>query len=304
MLRPSLAAVAAIALAGCGARSSLFEPLGATATTASSSSAGGAGGQDTGGQGAGGHATGGGGQKPVVCGDGVLDHGEECDLGPENRDALALTVSQGAWSAEALPIDRVGDVVLFYTYQDGSSHTLLEVVNESRAYLYRDKSTGVLSLVLNHGIDQITSGEDQPEGRVSMSIAGVPAEAFVAVTDDDPTEFGRDSTDSAFGNWHFIHSTDGGVLSALPFPGDWTIRIDAKLAQGISTWSWVGPDEQRSPLAFDGTLVISARSTRSPCRTDCTLPVCGDGRVDAGEVCDDGNTNGGDGCAADCKSLD
>jgi cysteine-rich repeat protein len=30
-------------------------------------------------------------------------------------------------------------------------------------------------------------------------------------------------------------------------------------------------------------------------------PCCGDGRVDAGEQCDDGNTAGGDGCSSDCK---
>jgi cysteine-rich repeat protein len=33
------------------------------------------------------------------------------------------------------------------------------------------------------------------------------------------------------------------------------------------------------------------------------VPACGDGILDGGEVCDDGNTVGGDGCAADCSSL-
>ena len=37
------------------------------------------------------------------------------------------------------------------------------------------------------------------------------------------------------------------------------------------------------------------------CASDCqTLEVCGNAFVDLGEVCDDGNTNGGDGCAFDC----
>jgi cysteine-rich repeat protein len=34
------------------------------------------------------------------------------------------------------------------------------------------------------------------------------------------------------------------------------------------------------------------------------LPLCGDGRLDVGEVCEDGNIVGGDGCAADCRSFD
>ena len=40
------------------------------------------------------------------------------------------------------------------------------------------------------------------------------------------------------------------------------------------------------------------------CAADCTIeppvPFCGDGNVDSGEECDDGNTDDGDGCAADC----
>jgi cysteine-rich repeat protein len=36
------------------------------------------------------------------------------------------------------------------------------------------------------------------------------------------------------------------------------------------------------------------------CRTNCTLGRCGDGVLDPGEICDDGNTVAGDGCRADC----
>ena len=36
------------------------------------------------------------------------------------------------------------------------------------------------------------------------------------------------------------------------------------------------------------------------CRNDCTLPECGDGMVDPGEECDDGNTNNDDDCRNDC----
>ena len=34
------------------------------------------------------------------------------------------------------------------------------------------------------------------------------------------------------------------------------------------------------------------------------LPVCGDGILDPGEECDDGNTNDGDGCSSDCQSSE
>ncbi len=38
------------------------------------------------------------------------------------------------------------------------------------------------------------------------------------------------------------------------------------------------------------------------CRNDCRLPACGDGVLDAGEQCDDGNPFNGDGCRDDCSS--
>jgi cysteine-rich repeat protein len=40
------------------------------------------------------------------------------------------------------------------------------------------------------------------------------------------------------------------------------------------------------------------------CRTNCQNPRCGDGIQDTGEICDDGNTTSGDGCSADCHSLE
>ena len=39
------------------------------------------------------------------------------------------------------------------------------------------------------------------------------------------------------------------------------------------------------------------------CPADCTRP-CGDGVLDPGEICDDGNIYDNDGCSADCLSLD
>jgi len=40
------------------------------------------------------------------------------------------------------------------------------------------------------------------------------------------------------------------------------------------------------------------------CSQRCELEVCGNGVLDPGEVCDDGNPRGGDGCSTDCKSRE
>jgi cysteine-rich repeat protein len=54
-----------------------------------------------------------------------------------------------------------------------------------------------------------------------------------------------------------------------------------------------------------GTAGVTGNSDQQPnsCRSDCALPVCGDGIVDSlnGEQCDDGNTSNNDGCLSSCR---
>ena len=40
----------------------------------------------------------------------------------------------------------------------------------------------------------------------------------------------------------------------------------------------------------------------SECSADCQTRYCGNGRIDPGELCDDGNSKAGDGCSPDCQS--
>lgn len=306
-MRRSAAVVLVVVTAGwgCGGRSSLYDSEGPTGTSSvGGTGQGGGGAAGRGGAGGAVSVGGGGGHRVEVCGDGSLDPGEDCDLGPQNLDTPALRVTQGTFFADVMPLDRVGDAKLFYSYQNGGSHTLLEAVGESRLFLYRDSSTGLLSLFANHGIDPIASGQDQPEGRLEMSFEGLPEATFVAVADDDPQELAKDSTTTATGKWHFIHNTDGGVLSGLPFPGAWSVTVTPRFLQGIASFVWIDAEEMRIELSLDEPVTITSFDARSSCRTDCTVPFCGDGVVDGGELCDDGNTQGGDGCATDCASLD
>jgi cysteine-rich repeat protein len=61
-------------------------------------------------------------------------------------------------------------------------------------------------------------------------------------------------------------------------------------------------------LALDPTAencgdgVCTGLERESTCAQDCSPFNCGDGRTEGPEVCDDGNTNGGDGCSSDCRS--
>jgi cysteine-rich repeat protein len=75
---------------------------------------------------------------------------------------------------------------------------------------------------------------------------------------------------------------------------------------GAST-PWVAPGcgngvLEADELCDDG----DANSDLSPdaCRTDCRPARCGDGALDAGEACDDGGVRGGDGCSPSCAPED
>ncbi|MFO0595291.1 MAG: DUF4215 domain-containing protein [Myxococcaceae bacterium] len=241
-----------------------------------------------------------------VCGDGVKAGSEQCDLGAANGDTPAFRITQPSGTnigTDALV--RKQTVAQFYDYRSASSHTGLEKIGESRIYLFANALTGSLSLVTTHGIDFTGPGTAQPMSTVNFDITGLPPGAAVEVADDTPSEFflGPSGSGTAFGRWSFNQNSDGGALGPLPFPGHWRITVTPSFMAGITTWGWVRHDAVRIALNMNEPITIEALDTASECRSDCTVPVCGDGRFDAGEVCDDGNTVDGDGCSADCRRL-
>src|SRR5260221_13472595 len=156
---------------------------------------------------------------------------------------------------------------------------------------------GRLHLAVPHGGDN-----NQPMAKVNMDVSGIP-QGFTVAISDDPGEFLPTGPTTASGKWNFNQNSDGGVIGGLPFPGNWTILIAPNFIQGITTWGFVKSNLQRVSLKLNETLTIQAFDSAGTCRKSCTKPRCGDGVLDGGEVCDDGNTIGGDGCAADCHTL-
>jgi cysteine-rich repeat protein len=49
---------------------------------------------------------------------------------------------------------------------------------------------------------------------------------------------------------------------------------------------------------------VNSDTAPDACRTTCRPARCGDGTKDAGEACDDGNAQPGDGCTPDCRSTE
>jgi cysteine-rich repeat protein len=238
------------------------------------------------------------------CGNGVVDPGEACDPGAE-PPLPALEVRQGTLRRPVQPLVGAVTANEFYAYGSRSGHTGFEAVNASRMYLYRWRPEAAMSLVMHHGIDEDSTGMTQPDASVVFEIAGLPSTGVVALSDDD-VEFVRSTPTTASAAWNFRENTDGGVLAGLPFPGNWQLTVTPVLFREVTDWKFLsgsGSDVtvvEELPLDLTKPVEIVASERRVMCRADCTLPRCGDGRLDPGEICDDGNALTGDGCS-DCK---
>lgn len=247
-------------------------------------------------------ATGGAGGNPNTCGDGKIDPGEQCDLGPDNAASAAFLVTQGGTSFAAVPFTRTGTSTEFYAYSSLSAHTGYEALGMSRILLYLDKSTRGLSLIVFHGVDQDSSRLEQPSSTIQFLFSGLPDSTAIDIS-DDPRELIMTSPTTATGLWNFTNNSDGGVFHGIPLPGDWTIIVEPYFIKGDWTWTWLTPDGSELHLDASQPVSIEARSTHGECRADCTVPRCGDGILDAGEVCDDGQPSIL-GCSLDCMSFD
>jgi cysteine-rich repeat protein len=101
----------------------------------------------------------------------------------------------------------------------------------------------------------------------------------------------------------FNHRTmrlpDGAFVNSL---GRYGLRqVDANVTSLCTPGTSVCGDGTRDPLCErcdDGAL--NSDTAPDACRTDCRPAQCGDGVVDAGEACDDGNRARCDGCDRDC----
>lgn len=238
------------------------------------------------------------------CGDGVLSSGEQCDLGAANADVPAFAVRQAGVERPVTLRGGRQSAVGFYAYRSASAHTGLEQVTSSNMLLHVDTLTQQhLSLVLFTGRDDDGSGATaQPDSAIVLTVRDVPAGVSVLLSDDGG-EFVAAGPGVFRGDWTFNRNTDGGVLGFLPWDTEWTVRVEPTFMRGVSVWQYysgVGAPLTLQPTA-PAELVHRVRN--AGCRADCRLPRCGDGYVDAGERCDDGNVLSGDGCRGDCGAL-
>jgi cysteine-rich repeat protein len=194
--------------------------------------------------------------------------------------------------------------VSFYDYDSASAHTGFELPNVASAFLYVDPSDNDLALFFLAGRDgDLGLPPAQPESDVEVFFRGLPLATSIAISDDSG-EVTRLSGTDARARWSFNDNSDGAVFTRLSWSESWRVVIEGTYRAGISSVRYVDGDGRGRPMVLRDAVVIEHRAGRSQCRTDCRIPRCGDGFVDGGERCDDGNTRSGDGCAADCQRFE
>jgi hypothetical protein len=109
----------------------------------------------------------------------------------------------------------------------------------SKIYLYRDSTTGELSLIMHHSafdsFDQVMS--------VDFNLEGVPEGATTALSDDIRLsgfwEFNLDNEPE--GSWIHNKNSDGGIVGQLPTDEPWCITVNPNFIQGIDRWEYQTP---------------------------------------------------------------
>lgn len=229
------------------------------------------------------------------CRDGVLDPGEECDAGEGPYAHPAIELHSNGIVIELDPVVGRQFATDYYGYRNGSGHTGNENKAGSKIYFYRPFDEAGVYLVTHHGIDFETTGFVQPTGRVEFDVTKLP-DTFTVLVSDDAGEVKKDGPTALLGRWDLGQESDGFLLGGIPFPGSWHITVEPSFVQGIDSFTALSGDGYKTGLALAETVELIASDEPGDCRRDCTVPRCGDGRLDAGEVCDDANELPSDGC--------
>ncbi|WP_223750200.1 Ig-like domain-containing protein [Myxococcus sp. XM-1-1-1] len=257
----------------------------------------------------------------VICGDGVLDGYEVCDDGNQHSGDGCSSVCEvepgytctgqpsvcdnnRAPTVEPVqattPEDTAVDITLPAADPDGDALSYTFTLPDHGTLT----GTGaVVTYTPNanfNGTDafQVTVSDGKKQARATVTVtvtpvndAPVATSAAVTVNHNTSTPVTVAATDVDGDVLGFTVTTPPahGTLSGTGAQLLYTPNADY---QGTDAFTFTANDG----VLTSNTATVSI-TVRGP-------PVCGDGFVDSGEVCDDGNRAAGDGCRADCQGLE
>ncbi|QSQ17670.1 Ig-like domain-containing protein [Myxococcus landrumensis] len=255
-----------------------------------------------------------------ICGDGKLGGAEICDDGNQLSGDGCNSVCQVepgyTCTGEPSVCDNnrapTVDPAQATTPEDTPvviSITAADPDGDTLTYSYTTPAHGTLALAgasvtytpnaNYHGADSfqvtVSDGKKQATATVSVTVtpvndAPVAASASVTVSFNTSTPITLVATDVEGDALTYTATAPAhGTLSGTGAQVLYTPTADF---QGADQFTFVANDG-----AADSNTATITITVRGP-------PVCGDGYLDSGEVCDDGNRTAGDGCRADCRGVE
>ncbi|HLT35959.1 MAG TPA: DUF4215 domain-containing protein [Enhygromyxa sp.] len=222
------------------------------------------------------------------CGDGIVDPGEECDLGPENSDSGACTGS--------CTLAVCGDGVVYEQFEecdDGNASNTDDCVQDCKLATCGDGFTRV-------GVEACDDGnDDQTDGCTTACEPSTCGDGVVQGSEqcDDGN---LDDTDACPSTCLLAFCGDGFVQAGVEECDDGNQASDDTCLAVFCVPATCGDGHIQTGVeeCDDGNL-----EDDDLCPTSCTEAYCGDGFAQAGvEECDDGNDDDDDFCKLDCSS--
>jgi len=159
---------------------------------------------------------------------------------------------------------------------------------EPRRQRKRFRLVEVLTFVMVAAMGRAAAGKVCPMGRFAVTPHGSPGDAMVLRLDESGATFEGQCATTAL------------RPRALPFGVQFRMRAHWDAPCGPTRV--VAMRARFQPPCDTLAGVLRARGGARTRFTATRIPECGNGRVEAGETCDDGNTAGNDCCAADCQA--
>ncbi len=181
------------------------------------------------------------------------------------------TVTQGTQKVQIVPLSGPGSAVDFYNLKDYHANTGLEEPNTAVLFLYRNATTGALSLFV------LLSSPAGGAGNVTFSLSGIPAGAKFEVQDDGSIDY-REQWDLTppTGKVHWEWDAGGADGMALgPLGDQFSLTIKPLFNSGITAVKFLSGDRaapQKIDLNMTDPIVVAGSLNQPPVAAFSTTP--------------------------------
>ena len=221
-----------------------------------------------------------------ICGDGIVEGAEQCDLGPDNAESGSCT--------PLCTIAECGDGFVRTGFEDCDDGNAVE----TDACLSDCTAASCGDGFVHDGVELCDDGnDDEADGCNSMCLPGSCGDAVVQ--DGEQCDDGNRDTTDACPACQLAYCGDGYVEAGVEECDDGNQANDDDCLATFCTLATCGDGQLWAgvELCDDGNL-----DDDDACPSSCEPATCGDGFVLAGvEQCDDGNLEDGDGCTGQCE---